>query len=51
MKAKGMQINDIPAAEIEKMRQKTTPVKEKVLKEYNQESVNLFLSEIERLKK
>lgn len=51
MKEKGMQINDVSAAELERMRQKTATVTEKILSEYNQESVKLFLSEIDRLKK
>ena len=50
MKAKGMQVNEVSAFELERMSQKTQPVKEKILKEYDKASVKLFLSEIERLK-
>lgn len=51
IKAKGMLVNDVPAAERERMRQATLPVAEKFLAEYEAEAVKLFRSELERNRK
>lgn len=50
LKKAGMQVNDVPAAEIQRMQQKTKPVKEKILAEYDQQTVKSFLGALDDAK-
>ncbi|GGC62211.1 ABC transporter substrate-binding protein [Chelatococcus reniformis] len=49
LKAKGMQVNEITEAELERMRIKTAHVKEKFSAEYDPALVKLFNAELERV--
>jgi TRAP-type C4-dicarboxylate transport system substrate-binding protein len=50
LKKAGMQVNDVPAAEIQRMQQKTRPVKDKILAEYDQQTVKSFLDALDKAK-
>ncbi len=50
LKAKGMQQNALPAAELARMRDATKAVTDKFAAEYDQETVKLFRSELERVR-
>lgn len=49
LKAKGMEVNEISAAELAKMRDKTKPIAQKFSAEYDPEIVKLFNSELDRV--
>ena len=49
--AKGMQINDVPAATVVKMQELTKPTVEKFSASYDPTLVNLYRSEMERIRK
>jgi TRAP-type transport system periplasmic protein len=51
LQAKGMQYDELPPPEVERIRQVTRPVSEKFLAEYDPEIVRLFRAELERTKK
>jgi tripartite ATP-independent transporter DctP family solute receptor len=50
LKAKGMQFNEVPPAELERMRQAVKPVADKLATELDPEKVKLFNSELERVR-
>ena len=50
LEAKGMEVNEIAPAELDRMRQATQPVKDKFIAEYDPGLVKLFQSELERVK-
>jgi tripartite ATP-independent transporter DctP family solute receptor len=49
LKAKGMEVNDLSAAELARMREKTKPIAEKFSAEYDPGIVKLFNSELDRV--
>jgi TRAP-type C4-dicarboxylate transport system substrate-binding protein len=49
LKAKGMEVNEIAAAELARMRDKTKPIAQKFSAEYDPEIVKLFNSELDRV--
>ena len=49
LKAAGMQINEVPAAELERMRQAAQPVADRVLQTFDPALVSLLRSELERI--
>jgi tripartite ATP-independent transporter DctP family solute receptor len=49
LRAKGMQVNEIPQAELARMREKTKPIAEKFSAEYDPALVKLFNSELDRV--
>lgn len=51
LKAKGMQINDVPAAELQRMSTLVQPVKNKFAAAYDPAIVNLFFAELDRVRK
>jgi tripartite ATP-independent transporter DctP family solute receptor len=48
LQSKGMQVNEIAPAELDRMREKTKPVAERFATEYDPTIVNLFNAELER---
>jgi tripartite ATP-independent transporter DctP family solute receptor len=48
LQSKGMQVNEIAPAELDRMREKTKPVAERFATEYDPAIVNLFNAELER---
>ncbi|MCW5654570.1 TRAP transporter substrate-binding protein [Hydrogenophaga sp.] len=50
LEAKGMQINDVPAATLDKMRELTKPVADKFAASYDQAIVNIYRTEIEKVR-
>src|SRR5829696_4780147 len=48
LRNRGMQVNEIAAAEVDRMREKTKPVAERFAAEYDPTIVNLFRAELER---
>lgn len=50
LKAKGMEVNEIAPAELDRMRQATQPIKDKFLTQYDPEIVKTFQAELERVK-
>ena len=49
LKAKGMQYNDLTAAELARMRERTRPVAERFVGEYDPDTVKLFRTELDRI--
>jgi len=49
LKAKGMQVNEIAPAELERMRQATQPVKDKFMTQFDPAIVKIFQAEVERV--
>jgi len=49
LKGKGMQVNEVAPAELERMRQATKPVKDKFTSQYDPAIVKIFQSEVERV--
>ena len=50
LKAKGMQVNEIAPAELDRMRQATQPIKDKFIAQYDPAIVKTFQAELERIK-
>jgi tripartite ATP-independent transporter DctP family solute receptor len=51
LRAKGMQINELPAAEVGRMRQMVKPIHDKFMAEYDPALVKTFRAELERIQK
>jgi TRAP-type transport system periplasmic protein len=51
LRAKGMQVNELPPAELSRMRQMVKPIHDKFMSEYDQALVKTFRSELERIQK
>ena len=51
LRAKGMQINELPAAELGRMRQMVKPIHDKFMAEYDPALVKTFRAELERIQK
>ncbi len=51
LKARGMQVNEIAPAELDRMRQATQPIMDKFIAEYDPAIVKIFQAELERVKK
>ncbi len=49
LKAKGMQVNEVPPAELARMRQQTKPIADKFSAEYDPAIVKLFNAELDRV--
>src|SRR5918994_1060160 len=49
LKAKGMQVNEVPQAELARMREQTKPIAERFSAEYDPAIVKLFNAELERV--
>jgi TRAP-type transport system periplasmic protein len=49
LKAAGMEVNELTAAELDRMREKTKPIGERFTAEYDQATVQLFKSELDRV--
>ena len=49
LKAKGMQVNEMTPAELDRMREKTKPIGERFSAEYDPATVKLFNSELDRV--
>ena len=49
LKGKGMQVNELTSAELDRMREKTKPIGQRFAAEYDQATVELFTSELERV--
>ena len=50
LKAKGMQVNELAPAELDRMRQMTQPIKDKFAAQYDPGIVKIFQAEVERIK-
>jgi tripartite ATP-independent transporter DctP family solute receptor len=50
LKAKGMQVNELSPAELDRIRKATQPVKDKFLAQYDPKIVKVFQTELERIK-
>jgi TRAP-type transport system periplasmic protein len=51
LRAKGMQVNELPPAELSRMRQMVKPIHDKFMAEYDPALVKTFRSELERIQK
>jgi tripartite ATP-independent transporter DctP family solute receptor len=51
LRAKGMQINELPAAEVGRMREMVKPIHDKFMAEYDPALVKTFRAELERIQK
>ena len=51
LRAKGMQINELPAAEVDRMRQMVKPIHDKFMAEYDPALVKAFRTELGRIQK
>jgi TRAP-type transport system periplasmic protein len=51
LRAKGMQVNELPAAELDRMRQMVKPIHDKFMAEYDPALVKTFRSELDRIQK
>jgi len=51
LRAKGMQVNELPAAELGRMRQMVRPIHDKFMAEYDPAVVKTFRAELERIQK
>ena len=51
LRAKGMQVNELPAAELGRMRQMVRPIHDKFMAEYDPSVVKTFRAELERIQK
>ena len=49
LRGKGMQVNELAPAELDRMREKTKPISQRFAAEYDQPTVQLFNAELERI--